>query len=176
MEPHQESREHRGTWPAPGLPKTFPWGVETSPQLLGVQLMAQSILHHLHPSSAPHRSPLSHPTLPQHKLIFTPAQPHRISERVRLEGSTGLICPLLKHLTAVHGCVQSVLEYLQCGKLHSPSGVPVLSHCSGQKLFFMLRWNFLGINFCLLSSIAGHHQAEPGPGFGSPSLDIDMHS
>lgn len=29
MESHQESREHRGTWPAPGLPKTLPWDVET---------------------------------------------------------------------------------------------------------------------------------------------------
>lgn len=145
MESHQDSREHSGTWPTPGLPKTLPWDVETRPQLPGLQLMAQSTLHHLQPSSALHRCPLPHPT---------PWNP-RLGQVRRDHRAHLLQPPCSSRAIPEHraqGCVQTLLEYLQWGRLHSLSAqsVPVFGHCTGQKFFLMFRWNSLGISFCPL--------------------------
>lgn len=83
MESHQESREHRGTWPAPGLPKTLPWDVETPAPWAAAD-------GSINPS-CPTQVPLSDPT---------PGNP----EWVRQEGSTGLIC---SNLPAQAGLCQS---------------------------------------------------------------------
>lgn len=49
-------------------------------------------------------------------------------------------------------CVQMLLVYLQWGKLHNFCGksLPVIGHCTVNKFFPMLRWNFLSIGFCPL--------------------------
>jgi len=98
-------------------------------------------------------------------LLQAESESHRITEGLRLEGTSGVIwsTPPLKqgHLEqAVQDHVQAVFEYLQGWRLHHLPGqpVPVLGHSHSEKVFpdvqreppVFLRGNLLCFSLCPL--------------------------
>lgn len=85
-------------------------------------------------------------------------------------------CSSTSESTLHRNCIQTVLEYLQWGTLHSLSGqpLPVLSQLNSKEVFPRVQMElhvhqFLSIAACL---IVWHHQEEPGCILLTPYFEI----